>query len=62
MQYFAKKARVAVAGRAYDFSTILDLHLVIENQFYEEVCQHLEQEFGVPDTKTLKAKVSEDSA
>ena len=51
-----------MAGRAYDFSTILDLHLVIENQFYEEVCQHMEQEFGVPDTKTLKAKVSEDSA
>ena len=39
-----------------DFSIILDVHLVIENQFYEEVCQYLEDP-NVLDTRTLKAKV-----
>lgn len=59
LRYFLKKGRGGTANRTYNFSIVLDLHLVIENQFYEEVCQHQEQELNVPH-RTLEVKVGED--
>lgn len=58
LQYFAKKSRGGAAIRTYDFSTVLELHLLIENQFYQEVCEHQEQEFKAPDTSAQKVSVS----
>ena len=46
LQHFAKKPRgraVAAATKQYDFSTILDIYLVIKSSFYDLVCEHQTQ-------------------
>jgi hypothetical protein len=54
LQYLVKKPRKGIAIKTYDFSTILDLHLVVENRFYEEVSLRLEQDLDLPATTALK--------
>jgi len=55
-QYFAKKSRggAAAAGsnRPYDFSIILDVHLMIKHKFYVSVCSHREQVFQAAEGAT----------
>ena len=50
LQYFAKKPCGGGPVKNYDYSLVLELHLKIENQFWEEVCEFREQEPNVQDT------------
>jgi hypothetical protein len=45
LHHFAKKprGRTETTGRRFDFSVILDIHLVIKGSFYELVNEHREQ-------------------
>jgi hypothetical protein len=58
LQYFAKKPRSGVVIKTYNFSTVLDLNLVIENKFFQEVSNHLEQGSNVLDTGVPKVSGS----
>lgn len=53
-----KKTRKGVAIKTYDLSIVPDLHLKIENHFYEEVLLYQEQEFSAPATATPKVSGS----
>jgi hypothetical protein len=58
LQYFAKKSRGSAAIRTYDFSIVLEVHLCIENQFYQAVCEHQDQEFKALDISVQKVNLS----
>ena len=54
LQYFAKKSRSGTGIKTYNFSIPLDLNLVIENAFYEEVFNNEQQQPGASAGEAMK--------